>query len=268
VIDIAVNLLHQRFAADREEVLQRATAAGVASMLITSTDLNATEKAIAYCELHDMFCTAGIHPHDANGAAEKYVDELTLLAQSDRVKAIGETGLDFNRNFSPPATQRDIFSQQLRLACELQKPVFVHDRDSNGEVYDQLHEFDKELNGVVIHCFTGTRTDLHRYLEAGYFIGITGWVCDVRRGEELRSMIPDIPLEQLLVETDAPFLKPHTVPADWQANLSRRNSKRNEPALLCYVIAQIAQLHECEPNTIAAITTRNALTLFDLPEPG
>lgn len=262
MIDIGVNLLHARFAHDREEVRQRASAAGVTNMLITSTDLRTTEQAIAYCESHDMFCTAGIHPHDASDAVEKFIDELTVLAQSDRVKAIGETGLDFNRNFSPPDTQRNVFSQQLRLACQLRKPVFVHDRDSEGEVYNQLRKFDKELNGVVIHCFTGTRPDLHRYLDAGYFIGVTGWVCDVRRGEELRSMIPDIPLERLLVETDAPFLRPHSVPANWQ------NSKRNEPALLPFVIAQIAQLHECEPRTIAAITASNAATLFDLPEPG
>ena len=120
----------------------------------------------------------------------------------------------------------------------------------------------------MVHCFTGSRVDLERYIEAGYYIGITGWVCDRRRGEELRSLVCEIPLNKLLVETDAPFLLPQTAPADWHTKEKvEANSRRNEPALLPYVVAQIAELHECEPTTVAEATTRNARALFDLPEP-
>lgn len=268
MIDIGVNLLHKQFAADREEVIRRAHAAGVTTMLITATDLESTMNAIAFSETHDMFCTAGVHPHDAAGAVESFTSDLASLAQSDRVKAIGETGLDFNRNYSAPEIQRKVFASQLELACELHKPVFVHDRDSNGEVFQHLQSAGGDLCGVVMHCFTGSRADLERYIEAGYYIGITGWVCDRRRGEELRSLVCEIPLNKLLVETDAPFLLPQTAPADWHAQQTvRANSRRNEPALLPYVIAQIAELHQSDPTTVAEATARNARTLFDLPEP-
>ena len=267
MIDIGVNLLHEQFAADREDVLRRAREAGVTTMLITATDLRSTAAAIAFSETHDMFCTAGVHPHDAAGAGASFTDDLARLAQSDRVKAIGETGLDFNRNYSEPEIQREVFASQLQLACELHKPVFVHDRDSKGEVFQHLQNA-AELSGVVVHCFTGTRADLERYIEAGYYIGITGWVCDRRRGEELRSLVCNIPLNKLLVETDAPFLRPQTAPADWHENENvQANSRRNEPALLSYVIAQIADLHRCEPATVAEATARNARALFGLPEP-
>ncbi len=268
MIDIGVNLLHKQFATDREDVIRRAHDAGVTTMLITATDLESTANAIAFCKAHDMFCTAGVHPHDAAGVTASFTNDLASLAQSDRVKAIGETGLDFNRNYSPPKVQREIFASQLQLACEIHKPVFVHDRDSNGEVFQHLQNAADDLIGVVVHCFTGTRADLERYIEAGYYIGITGWICDRRRGEELRSLVCEIPLTKLLVETDAPFLLPQTAPADWhvQENV-QASSRRNEPALLGYVIAQIAELHQCESTIVAEATTRNARALFDLPEP-
>ena len=211
-----------------------------------------------------LFCCRRQHP----GVEESFTDDLARLAQSDRVKAIGETGLDFNRNYSEPQIQREIFTSQLQLACELHKPVFVHDRDSNGEVFQHLQSAADDLSGVVVHCFTGSRADLERYIEAGYYIGITGWVCDRRRGEELRSLVSDIPLNKLLVETDAPFLLPQTAPADWHAQENvQASSRRNEPALLGYVVAQIAELHQCDSATIAEATMRNARALFDLPEP-
>jgi len=132
MIDIGVNLLHPQFESDRVAVLERAKAAGVTELMVTATDLPMSRTAIAFCEDHDLYCTAGVHPHDAKDAPENLSAELVDLSRSDRVKAIGETGLDFNRNFSPPDVQRTVFETQLRTAIEVQLPVFVHDRDSEG----------------------------------------------------------------------------------------------------------------------------------------
>jgi TatD DNase family protein len=272
LIDIGVNLLHQQFEDDRDEVVARASASGISSMLIISTDLESTQDAIAFARSHDLFCTAGIHPHDAKEAPADYISDLTELAASPEVKAIGETGLDFNRNFSPPECQRQVFDAQIRVAASLRLPVFVHDRDSNGEVYRQLTEFTDSLPGVVVHCFTGSRLDLHRYLDAGYYIGVTGWVCDVKRGGELRELVREIPLDRLLIETDAPFLLPKdSLPegiAGWPPEgVSKRHKRRNEPALLPLVAARIAELKGTSLKAVADATAANARLLFRLPEP-
>lgn len=272
MIDIGVNLLHPQFDDDRYDVVARARASGVTSMLITSTDLESTKSAIAFAQTHDLFCTAGIHPHDAKDVPADYIDELTKLAASPTVKAIGETGLDFNRNFSPPDRQRRIFEAQLAVAASLKLPVFVHDRDSGDEVFQQLDEFADSLPGVVVHCFTGTRIDLHRYLNAGYYIGVTGWVCDEKRGGELRALVREIPLERLLIETDAPFLLPKgQLPdgfASWPPEgVSKRHKRRNEPALLSMVAGRIAALKGISLEEVARITAANARLLFRLPEP-
>ena len=267
MIDIGVNLLHRQFDDDRDQVLARARAAGVSSMLVTATDLATSHQALAFCAEHDLYCTAGIHPHDAKGAPDGYADELRRLGAHREVRAIGETGLDFNRNFSAPDIQQQVFATQLQIAVDLNKPVFVHDRDSNGAVFDTLRRFADRLPGVVVHCFTGTRRDLESYLGAGFYIGITGWVCDIRRGAELRELVASIPLERLLLETDAPFLLPHSV-ADWPpADVPARHKRRNEPMLLPLVVKQVAELYQLPVGRIIDITSSNARRLFQLPQP-
>ena len=162
MIDIGVNLLHPQFNSDRQAVIQRAREAGVSQMLITSTDLESSEAAIAYCQGSlpqgttggEMFCTAGVHPHDAKDAPLDLAERLASIAGSEPVKAIGETGLDFNRNYSPAEIQKQVFDTQLKLACRCELPVFVHDRDSDGAVYKALAAHAPELKGMVVHCFT------------------------------------------------------------------------------------------------------------------
>tara|TARA_B100000315_G_scaffold255408_1_gene298660 strand:+ start:893 stop:1639 length:747 start_codon:yes stop_codon:yes gene_type:complete len=242
-------------------VLQRARSHAVSPLLLTGTDLDSSAAAIGLCAVHsDLFCTAGIHPHDAAGAPDDWADRLRTLAANPAVRAIGETGLDFNRNYSPPEAQRALFAGQIVLAGDLGKPLFVHDRDTGGAVYEMLAERSPTVPDVVVHCFTGNRVDLERYLEAGYYIGITGWVCDPSRGDELRSLVPDIPIDRLLVETDAPFL----FPAGASAPAAGRKH-RNEPCLLPYVINEIARLRNVHSDAIAAATTSNARALFSLP---
>jgi len=269
MFDIGVNLLHPQFDNDREAVLERSAQAGIAGMLVTATSLDTTRAAIEFCRAHRLICTAGVHPHDARNAPEDLEDRLLEYAADPCVKAIGETGLDFNRDFSPRNVQRQVFARQIRVASRTRLPLFVHDRDSGGETGDLLAAAIPELHGVVVHCFTGTAEDLHRYLGLGCWIGITGWVCDRRRGGRLRELIPQIPLDRLLIETDAPFLMPHNAPADrYPHSGSGSTRRRNEPALLGYVAEEIARLRG-EPRAIIEQRTReNAVSLFQLANPG
>ncbi len=262
-IDICVNLDNSQFANDRREVLDRARAAGVSGILLTATSIASTRQVIEWCEPPHLFCTAGVHPHDAASVEDNWTTELEQLAGHPAVRAIGETGLDFNRNYSPPQDQMRVFRDQIDLARRLGKPLFVHDRESEGAVYKTLTGAG-ELPPTVIHCFTGTANDLNAYLEAGFYIGITGWVADERRGAALRALVPDIPLERLLLETDAPFLRPHNTPASFMEDhsLPGKWKRRNEPALLPRVCQAVAECYELDAEVVAAACYRNAADLF------
>lgn len=267
MIDIGVNLLHPQFDRDRESVLARSRQAGVSELLITATDLEMARRAIDFAESHDLYCTAGIHPHEAKSAPDDFLRELDSLCDSPRVKAVGETGLDFNRNFSPPDVQRVVFDLQLGLAANRGLPAFVHDRDSDGAVFEALSRHMTDLPGAVVHCFTGAGSDLDRYLELGCHIGITGWICDERRGDTLRSLVRRIPPDRLLVETDAPFLLPHSTPEGWHAaHAPAAHKRRNEPALLHLVVERIAVETGTDPAEVARRSAENARALFDLPD--
>lgn len=265
--DIGVNLLNGQFDHDREAVVERARAAGVTRMLITCTSLAESRLGSEFCRANPegFWCTAGVHPHNAKEVGPGWLDELAMLASEPCVRAVGETGLDFNRNFSAPEQQLEVFAAQLALAARAGKPVFVHDRDSDGKVFELLSKHRGELAGVVVHCFTGTARDLQRYLEAGFYIGITGWVCDSRRGQSLRDIVTMIPLDRLLIETDAPYLRPHNAPRP--STGLKHHRKRNEPALLGCMVTQLAELYGTAEAEIAGATWQNASHLFDLPDP-
>ncbi len=265
MIDIGANLINGQFREDLDAVLGRARAAGVQQMLVTATSLAETEAVIALCKRHaDLACTAGVHPHQAGetlAAHPDWLDALGDLARSEPVRAIGETGLDFYRNFSPRDAQLSVFEGQIKLAERLQLPLFVHDRDTDGAVHCTLKPFAPRLPGVVIHCFTGVQTDLGSYLDLGFFIGVTGWICDRRRGGGLRELIRQIPLERLLIETDAPFLLPHGSASPSQ------HKRRNEPCLLAFIAGYIADLLKIPEAELRARTAENARRLFNLPHP-
>ena len=269
LVDVGVNLLNGQFRRDRDAIITRAQAAGVADLLIIATDLETTSQAITLSTSTGLHCTAGVHPHDAADVNEDWQQQLQRLAAHPRVCAVGETGLDFNRNYSPRQQQLDVFAAQIAIAQHLDKPLYVHDRESGGELM-RLLEGAGQLPPVLVHCFTGTEAELDAYLAAGFHIGITGWVTDPKRGASLRRLVPHIPLDRLLIETDAPFLRPFNVPAGWFAEhgLTSRFKRRCEPAMLPYVLACIAQLREQDAETIAAATRANALRLFDIGRRG
>ena len=230
LIDIGANLGHGSFDEDRSAVLKRAAAAGITRLIVTGTSVTESAKALEIAQVEaTCYATAGIHPHHASEFDSRSLPALRQLAESPRVVAIGECGLDYFRNFSPRAKQLMAFAAQLDLASECRMPVFLHQRDAHDDFIGMLAERRGALTGGVAHCFTGNREQLAECLELGLYIGITGWVCDTRRGAELREAVPEIPIDRLLLETDAPYLLPHNIDP-------KPRSRRNEPSFLVYVL--------------------------------
>jgi TatD DNase family protein len=259
LIDIGANLGHDSFDLDREQVISDAKAAGLSSIIVTGTSVAASEKAAKVAAQHPgyLFSTAGVHPHDASGFTSDTPERLRALAQLPQVVAIGETGLDFCRNFSPPDAQETAFAAQLALAVSLQLPVFLHQRDAHDRFLALLKEQRDALRQGVVHCFTGSRDELHDYLDLDMYIGITGWVCDERRGQHVQELLRDIPQNRLLLETDAPYLMPR--------NISPKPSgRRNVPANLPWVLRMVAACLKISQLEVANLTRHNAIDLFNL----
>jgi TatD DNase family protein len=261
LIDIGSNLTHDSFAPDREAVLSRALEAGVRRQVVTGADLASSLQAAALAAAHptQLSSTAGIHPHHAQSFDLSGRAELEELLRRPQVVAVGECGLDYFRNFSPPAAQRTAFIAQLEMAAAAGKPVFLHQRDAHADFTAILKEFRAGLAAGVAHCFTGGRPELEDYLALGLSIGVTGWVNDERRGENLRAAVPHIPGDRLMLETDAPYLLPRDL-------APRPKSRRNEPCHLPHIARAVAQLRGEAVEHLAASTTRNAMRFFGLKD--
>jgi TatD DNase family protein len=259
LVDIGANLAHDSFDADRDAVIGRARAAGVAAMIMTGSTLDDTGKAIALARSHPgtLRATAGVHPHHAAGLADSDADRLAALLRDPMVVAAGECGLDYYRNFSPPAEQRRAFDLQLGLAGDAAKPLFLHQRDAHADFLAMLRAHPRAVARGVLHCFTGGPAELDDCLALGLSVGITGWICDERRGEALRAAAPRVPPERLMLETDAPYLLPRTLQP-------KPPHRRNEPAFLAAVLAETARCRGEDPGSLAAVTTANACRLFGL----
>ncbi len=258
-IDIGANLGHKSFRADLDAVQERAAQAGVRQIIVTGTSLRASAAALAIAEQSSrLFATAGVHPHEARTWRADSTDRQRALAEHESVVAIGECGLDYNRDFSPRADQRRAFGDQLALAAELQMPVFLHERDAHDDFLGVLREVRDRIPRAVVHCFTGSREILRAYLDLDLHIGLTGWICDERRGMHLREAVADIPSDRLMIETDSPFLLPRTI-------RPRPRSRRNEPAYLPHVASMIAGCLGKPVSQVAAETRRTAIEFFGLP---
>jgi TatD DNase family protein len=257
--DIGVNFTDKRLFF--EPVFERALSADVSHIIITGTSLDKSQKAIQLAEKYPnhLSATVGVHPHDASQFNVQTINELKILAKSDRVAAIGECGLDFNRNFSTPQEQLFAFEQQLKLACELGLPVFLHERDAFDAQIELLSKYRKELKGGVVHCFTGNIEQMNRYLDLDLYIGITGWVCDLKRGQSLREAVKSLPLNRIMLETDAPYLRPKGL-----ANNRKIDNGNNEPAYLPFVAAEVASLMATEIKTLQSASQANTLALFNI----
>jgi TatD DNase family protein len=259
LVDIGANLAHDSFDADRDAVLERARTAGVARIVVTGSSMESSRQALELARAHpgELYATAGLHPHHASEWSAGHAALFRELAGHGEVVALGECGLDYFRNYSPHADQQRAFTAQLALAADARKPVFLHQRDAHADFLPILREHRPQLAGAVAHCFTDTEAALEDYLSLGCYIGITGWICDERRGLPLRAAARRIPDDRLLIETDAPYLFPRTAP--------KAAHRRNEPAYLPYVVRALAEARGQEEAHVAGITADNAARFFRLP---
>ncbi|WP_240476441.1 TatD family hydrolase [Marinobacterium rhizophilum] len=257
--DIGANLTDKRFAHDLDAVLARASAAGVSTLIVTGTSAAGSDDARSLCERHpgQLYFTAGIHPHHASDYCSDSHVRLRHLARHRACVAIGETGLDFNRNFSSPAQQVAAFEQQLELASETGLPLFLHERDAHAQQLAMLKSHRNTISRAVAHCFTGTADELYGYLELDLYIGLTGWICDERRGGHLLDLIKDIPADRLLLETDAPYLLPRDL-------RPKPKSGRNEPCYLPHIAERVAKATGESIEALRARLHSNSQTFFAL----
>lgn len=256
--DIAINLTDSAFDADRQQVVAAARAAGVRQLIITGTSIAESQAACALASGQPgLYATAGVHPHYAKGAGADFISELRQLAAQPAVVAIGECGLDFFRDLSPRPVQEAVFSAQLALAGELNMPVLLHERDAAERQCAILSQYRHRLPGAVAHCFTGDEATLRRYLELDLYIGITGWICDERRGRHLQQLVKLIPDDRLLLETDAPYLIPRDL---------KLKSRRNEPRYLPHILATVARCRGQDSTQLGAMVAANSQRLFALAE--
>ncbi len=265
LIDIGVNLSNKQFDHDTAEVLTRAKIANVQACVLTATSEQSSQQVLDLCQQYDdrfpdmLYCTVGVHPHDASDWRPETATVLKQLLARNVAVAVGEAGLDFNRDYSPRPTQEKVFEAQLELAASSGKPIFMHERDAHQRQLAILRAYRNEFTRGVIHCFTGDRTSLYNYLDLDLHIGITGWIADERRGHELQSLVKDIPLDRLMLETDAPYLLPRTI-------RPKPSSRRNEPAYLPWVLKGVADHRNESAEKISAATSRTAIEFFQLPD--
>jgi TatD DNase family protein len=271
LIDIGVNLMSPSFDRDREAVAAAAAAAGVSPLVITGSSLESSAAALAFAEAREpglFYATAGVHPHNArfwteagekgeSAAGSGGAGELRRLVSRNAAVALGECGLDYKRGFSPAPSQRRCFEEQLELAAELGKPVFLHEREAFEDFYGLLKKYRPRLSAAVLHCFAGTERELDAYLDLDCHIGITGWICDERRGSHLIPLVKKIPSDRLLLETDAPYLLPRNLPRK-----SGGRGGRNEPRHLPHIAEFVARAQGKDAETLAAEILRNTLEFF------
>lgn len=265
LIDIGANLTHESFDHDREAVLARARDAGVTKLVVTGASREHSPKALVLAQTFPgtLYATAGVHPHHAVEYTDECDAEMRALHAHPEVVAVGECGLDYFRDFSPRPAQRRAFERQLQLAADLAaggnaKPLFLHQRDAHDDFLAMMKNFDGRHGPAVVHCFTGTREELFDCLDRDWYIGITGWLCDERRGTHLRELVKHIPADRLMIETDAPYLLPRTV-------RPQPSHRRNEPMFLAHIVEELARDRGESVDTVAAATTATATAFFRLP---
>ncbi|MCC2657374.1 MAG: YchF/TatD family exonuclease [Panacagrimonas sp.] len=262
MIDIGANLAHDSFDGDREAVLQRAWDAGVEAIVVTGSCAASSRRALEIARAHPgrLHATAGLHPHHAADWSPAHAALFRELAQDPALVSLGECGLDYFRDLSPRPVQRAAFEAQLELAVELRRPLFLHQRDAHADFLAILRDHRSRLGAVCVHCFTDTHAAAEDYLALDCHIGITGWICDERRGRHLLQIVPQIPADRLLLETDAPYLLPRTVPKAQQP----RDGRRNEPAYLPFVVRAVAAARVESVDTVARNSADAARAFFGI----
>jgi TatD DNase family protein len=257
LFDIACNFSSDRFEKDLNEVIKRAQANNVTKFLLVSASLKDAEKVnkIYQNNKDSCFLTIGAHPHHANEFNSSSPLEMKQLIKEYKPHSVGETGLDFFRNISSYEEQLFAFEEQIQIAIETNLPLFLHQRDAHDDFLKVISKYKNDISKAVVHCFTGTQEELDDYLELGFHIGLTGWICDERRNIDLRKSLKNIPLDKLMIETDCPYLIPR--------NLSDKpKNNRNEPANLPHIANEIALLINLDKDKLIDITYKNSINFF------
>jgi TatD DNase family protein len=254
IFDSHCHLDDKSYRKDLVRVIERARQAGIARMMTIGVNKKTAARAVEIAESYQgIYASVGYHPHDASQCSADELDFLTNLARKPHVRAWGEIGLDYNRMYSPREDQEKWFVRQLQIAAQLNLPVIFHERDTKGRFLEILKAEFKNQSGGVVHCFSGTLTELEQYLNLGLTIGITGILTLRTRGADLRDMVPHIPADRLVVETDAPYLTPAP---------EKYHTRRNEPAFVKFVLLKLAEVRNEDPDQLAQIIWDNTNRLY------
>ncbi|MGF6571642.1 TatD DNase family protein [Paraburkholderia sp. GAS333] len=261
LVDIGVNFHSKQLTGLAPELIARAKDANVGAILATGTSVESSQSELALAHQHPgyLYSTAGVHPHSADGWNDTALELLFTLLEDPACVAVGETGLDYNRNFSTPANQRRAFGAQLELAADTGKPLFLHCRDAFDDFFAMMRDAVAGGARGVVHCFTGSEDEAEAFVELGLDIGVTGWVTDLARGQTLREAVKSTPLDRLHLETDAPYLGPKN---------AKKRRPYNEPANLIWIARAIAELHGVDELVVAQACTRNSERLFGFSNQG
>ena len=256
LFDIACNFTSNRFDEDLDKVIVNAIDKNVDKFLLVSAEMGDINRILDINNLYPNNCyfTSGVHPHHANDFFDESPSILDKLVTEHNPNAIGETGLDFFRNISSYNNQVYAFEEQIKIAIKHNKPLFLHQRDSHRDFINVLNKYKNYLPKCVVHCFTGSRDELNEYLNSGFYVGLTGWICDERRNQVLRETIKDIPLERLMIETDCPYLIPRNI---------KVKGNRNEPSFLPHIASEIASLMRVDEKVLIKQTYENAINFFN-----
>ena len=257
IADIACNFTSERFDKDLNKVIDTAVTNKITKFGLICSRLSDLDKLLKIYDQYskNMFFTIGVHPHHANEINNEYLKDLKELINNNNPHAIGETGLDFFRNLSTYEEQIYAFEEQIKIAIDANKPLFLHQRDSHDDFIKILRKYSSDINKAVVHCFTGTQKELEDYLELDCYIGLTGWICDEKRNVELRKAIKNIPLEKLMIETDCPYLIPKDLP-------NKPKNNRNEPSNLNHIATSIAMLMEVDEEILKKVTFETSVNFF------
>lgn len=262
LVDIGINVHNKQMLKSWRQQIQRAYEANVTTVILTGTSIKCSSNSLELVEKFQnekplsmdmsLYCTVGIHPHDAKTFQENTINILRTLLQHPLAVAVGECGLDYNRNFSTPAKQRMCFEEHVKLACDIKKPLFVHEREAHEDLVAILNKYSSQLPPVVIHCFTGTAEEALAYISMGFYIGLTGTICKFERGKTLRALLPSVPLHRIMLETDAPFMG------------FVKGRRESEPKDVVLIADKIAEILLIDVEIVRTITTQNARTFFNL----
>lgn len=262
-IDIGINLTNKQFQNDIDDVIQNALDVDVSQMILTGTSVKNSEASAQIAKEYPgiLYATAGIHPHDAKSFDVQSISKLRNLLKQKHVVSVGEFGLDFDRDFSPRNVQETCYKAQLELAIEVHKPLFLHERAAFTKFMEITKDYLPQLPKAVVHCFTGSLQEAKTYLDNGFYLGFTGAISDSKRFEHLKEVIQYVPLDRMMIETDAPFMLPKNTPNNL---LKKYHERRCEPAFLPFVAATVAQFKGISGIIVTEETTKNAKDFFGI----